>query len=166
MSTIATKNRPEVNLIRNAGVCSESSFSVRNGYIHSRKTKTSLSNRERQFLSLAVKMAHTSEATKQHGCVIVKNGSVLALGVNKWRSREFFLDELSSYSQNATIHAEMDALSRTKNAEGAIVYIARLGNKGDLRYSRPCNDCFLKLKAAGVKSVVYTNDKTSSILDI
>lgn len=115
-----------------------------------------LSKKEKAFLSLAMKVAETSDVENRHGAVVVKNGRVLSLGVNKWRNRGLYQPNL--FENILTVHAEVDALSRVVDAEGVTVYVARMGDDGMPRFSRPCQHCMLVLKKLGIKKVVYTLD--------
>ena len=117
---------------------------------------TTLSNKQRSFLNLAVRMSETSELPQQHGAVIVKAGSVISLGVNKWRNRSLN-HPTDGYNPHLTYHAEIDAISHASaDLTGAIIYIARIGKDGSERFSRPCQRCTQAIKAAGIKKVVYT----------
>lgn len=119
-------------------------------------SKTELSRSQRNFLDVAVRMAETSEAEFKHGAVVVRGGRVLALGVNKWKNRDMPPTTSTEYNPHLTVHAEVDALSRVKNARGATIYVARVSKHGEERFSRPCPRCEKVLIAAGVKRVVYT----------
>lgn len=116
-----------------------------------------LSRKENSFLDLAVRMSESSDVDIKHGAVIVKNGRVLALGTNKWRNRDL-QQEVDKWEPILTTHAEMDALARIDDARGAIVYIARIDDKGNRKFSRPCWRCMDALHMAGVKRVVYTTN--------
>jgi hypothetical protein len=87
--------------------------------------KTALSNRQRSYLDIAVRLAESSDASFKHGAVIVRGGSVLAVGVNKWKNRDLPPTPPDVYNPDITVHAEIDALSRVKDARGTTVYIAR-----------------------------------------
>lgn len=120
-------------------------------------SKDSLSRKQRSFLDIAVRMAESSDVSTRHGAVVVRGGSVLAVGVNKWKNFYPPVSVINSeYNPNISIHAEVDALSRCSDARGATIYIARVNKKGDERMSRPCIDCEKTLIEAGVKKVIYT----------
>jgi deoxycytidylate deaminase len=114
-----------------------------------------LSRKQRSLLDLAVRTAEASDVTQKHGAVLVKGGRVLSVGMNKWRNRDMILT-VNEYSDALTTHAEQDALSRVKDARGAVIYIARVGKAGEERMSRPCEACAKALMDAGVKQIVYT----------
>ena len=118
-----------------------------------------ISKQDRSFLHLAMKMAETSECEQKHGAVIVKSGRVLALGNNKWRNRPTEGAVLNNEDmKNMTVHAEVDALSRVKNAHGAVIYVARVNGHGEPKMSRPCDNCYKAIKMAGLKRIIYTTD--------
>lgn len=115
--------------------------------------------RERNYLSLALKVAESSSCTQKHGAVIVRGGSVLAIGYNKWRQANVVYPIKKNERNNFSVHAEVDALSRVKDAHGAIVYVARINKQGKEMFSRPCNECHKSLRKAGVKKVIFTSGK-------
>jgi deoxycytidylate deaminase len=129
-------------------------FLGKNGVIQLDNNK-SLSNKQKQFLSLASKLAESSELPQKHGAVIVKSGRVLAVGVNRWRNKNIQVTE-PEYNPNLTYHAEVDALHRFADVTGATIYIARVGKNNEPKFSRPCSRCLVALKEAGIKKIVYT----------
>ena len=56
------------------------------------------------------------------------------------------------------MHAELGAIlgMDRKITEGATVYVARVGRKGNLKLSKPCSMCYSAMKHVGIKKVVYT----------
>ena len=145
-------------LIREKYEATRKSYASKYGRIDLPQNSSGLSNKERAFLDLALKMADTSEVDNQHGAVAVKNGRVLALGVNKWRNKGLYQPIDEAYQPVLTVHAEIDALSRIADAEGIVLYIARSGSNGDPRFSRPCPRCMREIVKRGVKRVIYTVD--------
>lgn len=118
-------------------------------------TGVTLSNKQRSFLDLALRVAETSDVNHRHGAVVVKAGKPVSLGVNKWRNRDM-VQRQKEYSPDLTTHAEIDALSRVSDPRGAVVYVARVGKQGEPKFSRPCDNCAKALNAMGVKTVIYT----------
>lgn len=114
-----------------------------------------MSKKQRSYLTLALRVAEASEVDKRHGAVVTKGGRVMSTGINKWRNRDL-LSSTAGYNPNLTVHAEIDALSRVADANGAIIYIARVGKIGEERFSRPCDLCAKALQKAGVKQIIYT----------
>lgn len=118
--------------------------------------KSELSRSQRKFLDLAMRVAESSEGVHKHGAVVVRGGSVLSVGVNKWRNRDLPATPPDVYNPDITVHAEIDALSRITDPRGVIVYVARVNRSGEEKYSRPCQRCEKELINLGVKRVVYT----------
>lgn len=117
-----------------------------------------ISRKDKSFLILATKMAENSELRQRHGAVAVRSGSVLALGFNKMRNNPLFLEE-SVIKKHSGVHAEIDCLKKIAgSAKGATLYVARLNNSNEIRYSAPCPACQDAIDVAGVKRVVYTLD--------
>lgn len=120
-----------------------------------------LSRSQQSFLNLAMKAAKASSCVHSHGAIIVRGGSVLSIGINKWRN-DFPLvstDNEDEKSFDISVHAEIDALSRVSNPRGATIYIARVNKKGQARMSKPCKRCAQALKDAGVSKVIYTTNE-------
>jgi dCMP deaminase len=104
------------------------------------------------WLNAACRVAMESQERTRHGCIIVKSGSVLSKGTNTYRNQPGVIEDVNALS----VHAEINALRRCGNVSGAVLYVARVNNKGEPRQSRPCPDCLKALKAAGGKRVIYT----------
>lgn len=117
-----------------------------------------LSRSQRSFLNLAMRAAESSDCQQRHGAIVVRGGSVLAIGVNKWRNDVTMAGILhdEGRSSDVSIHAEIDALSRVSNPRGATIYIARVNRRGKARLSKPCDNCAKALKNAGISKIVYT----------
>lgn len=117
-----------------------------------------LSRSQRSFLNLAMRAAESSDCHQRHGAIVVRSGSVLSIGTNKWRNdistAGILHDE--GRSKDISIHAEVDALSRVNNPRGATIYVARVNRTGKPRLSKPCPDCAKALREAGISKVVYT----------
>lgn len=97
------------------------------------------SSQDAAYMARAVKLAehgrYTTDPNPHVGCVLVKDGNIIAEG---WTQRAGFA------------HAEVDALSKTDNARGATAYVtlepcSHFGKTG------PCSDALI---AAGVSRVV------------
>jgi deoxycytidylate deaminase len=130
-----------------------SSLDTKYGVMDLPVANNGLSTREKKFLALATKVAEASDVDNKHGAVVVKNGRVLSLGVNKWRNKGLFQE---SYEPVLTVHAEIDALSRVSDARGAVLYIARVERPKGSKFSRPCWRCMAEIKKAGIKRIIFT----------
>lgn len=132
------------------------SHKTKYGTIDLPRENNGLSNSEKKFLALASKMAETSDVDNKHGAVVVKGGRVLQLGVNKWTNKGLIQEE-DNWQPVLTVHAEVDALSRVDDAQGAVLYIARAPRgKNGSKFSRPCHRCMEAIRAAGIKRIIYT----------
>lgn len=119
-----------------------------------------LSNQEKRFLNIAIKAAGSSDMKKKHGAVVVKSGRVLAIGINKFRNHP--AQTASDRIQDeCSVHAEIDAISRC-DPRGASLFVARVNNSGEVRYSRPCKRCGAILEKVGIKKVVWSSGKEHS----
>lgn len=104
------------------------------------------------FMKMAEVFASTSEAKRlKVGCVIVKNDTIIALGVNGqppgWHT------EVCEDDNNQTLptvrHAEEAALQKlwksTETSDGAEMYVSHA----------PCLNCAIKIVTAGINRVYY-----------
>ena len=110
-------------------------------------------------LNLAKKIAEANDFNEKWmlGCVIVKGGSVLSVGMNKPKNDPAYID-----FEHCSIHAEVDALKKlTKPAKGCVMYVARYCKGGDTGLAKPCSRCALEIRNSGVKRVVYTIDNNT-----
>ena len=127
-----------------------------------------LSKKDKHFISLALVLASMSTCNKRtrHGCVIVKAGTPIAVGINFLRNDphmfQFCLDD--AFLENVSTHAEEAALKAIDyQANNCTAYIARINSSGHQAMSRPCAHCMEKLKAAGVNKICYTEYDKSTI---
>jgi pyrimidine deaminase RibD-like protein len=95
-------------------------------------------------IHLAIRRARTSDHTLyQHGCVVVKNGRVLAAEANRnWR------------------HAEVRALSKIKGKkENLTLWSVRIKKDGRIGNAKPCAKCRTFLVENGVRKLFYSNER-------
>lgn len=101
-------------------------------------------------------MAKHSKERNQHGSIVVNHGNVVGMGHNKFRNDP---DRVSPehIKTDCSYHAETVALSAAGvKAQGAVLYVARINRQGLDRNSKPCDNCSIAIKVAGIKRVVYT----------
>lgn len=105
-------------------------------------------------LQKAIQASHRSLNKNQHGCVIFNKNKILAIGHNKMIN----LLSLKHFGYDrGTIHAEADALLKTKrNFKNAEMIVIRNG-KIKLKNSKPCSSCMAMIKEMQIKNVYYTN---------
>lgn len=114
-----------------------------------------LSKKDIAYLSVAKYIAGFSKSRRKHGAVIVKGGSVISTGFNKDKNHPNNVSE-EHIKSHCSIHAEVDALKKTSNTKGAIIYVARVNSNGNEMMSKPCSFCYEKIKRSGIRKIVYT----------
>lgn len=127
--------------------------------------KIRLSKNERRFLGYAIQAANMSTCSTRHGAVLVKNGNVLAIGINSMKNDPRYInpDKHNVLPPDVhimnmlSVHAEEAVLKANgSEAENAVIYIARLSAKGEPALSKPCGSCQKMLKKYGVKKAIWT----------
>lgn len=122
-------------------------------------TGTSLSNREKSFLSVARYLATKSTSRRRHGAIIVKSGRVLGSGYNKDRNDPLYVSP-HHIKTHCSRHAEISAiLDANSNVGGAVLYVARVNRQGKDRNSRPCQRCASVIEVLKIKKVIYTESE-------
>jgi hypothetical protein len=99
-------------------------------------TQRKYSGRVRRFIDFAAKMANQScDPVNRHGAVLVKGSSVLNASHNKNSFCSFGQRFREKGTGVSTMHAELGAIlgMDRKITEGATVYVARVGKKGNLK---------------------------------
>lgn len=111
-------------------------------------------------MSVARYFATKSEAKKKHGAIIVKGGRVLGTGYNKNTNNPNIVSPehiKTSCSRHAEIEAIRDSGGSVRNA---VLYVARVNNRGDDRDSKPCILCQKAIQSHGIKRVIYTETRS------
>ena len=125
-----------------------------------------LSDSDKKHLKQALDLALMSECNPRtrHGCVIVKSGNPVAVGINSIRNNPRQFSFKFEDKRAISVHAE-EACLRALNhrADGCTAYIARANSSGDPAMSRPCQRCMLALKRAGVNKICYTTSSRPKI---
>ena len=127
--------------------------------------------RQDYFLKKCSELAHHSNLTHKHGCIIVKKNQIVSSGFNfkvdnTYRKRESSLCFVSRDHNSScfSIHAEVSTLKKVKNIDlsKCEMYVVRIGsysskNKGaGLRYSHPCDACAKAIIHSGLRKVYYS----------
>ena len=126
---------------------------LRVGTGESRLSTMQLTGTDMRWINRAISEAKKSKHRVRVGSAVVvkKHGSV---SHNKIRNSPAIA------WQNASTHAEIGALRNALNGGiGASVYVARLGAKGALLPSYPCERCLPTLADAGVRKLVWFDGK-------
>ena len=86
------------------------------------------------------------------GAVLVRGGSVLSTGFNRYRNDPAQVD-----LPGVSYHAEEAALRKASDPRGATLYVARVTRSGVLGMSKPCAKCERLLAQHDVHTVVWTS---------
>lgn len=106
------------------------------------------------FMDMTERFGLTSEAKRlQVGASIVKNGTIIALGVNGtysgWHTND--CEDETGATSVYTRHAEAAALDKlvtsTESAKDAVMLVSHA----------PCLQCSLRIREAGITKVYYRN---------
>ena len=113
--------------------------------------------KDERWLERARKIAEVSTCNKKHGAVVIRGGSVLAVGVNTLTNPVSMFDVCGG---RVSSHAEVSALkSLDFQADGATLYVARVNRKGQPLLSKPCGNCTQIIARSGIKRVVWTEGR-------
>lgn len=107
-------------------------------------------------MNLATNLAMSSDCNFKHGAVVVKGGRIVSTGINRFKNHPMMVSP-EHIKEHCSVHAEVDAIRKLKNARGATIYIARIGKRGNQALSRPCDSCYTAIQKAGINKIVYTN---------
>lgn len=110
-----------------------------------------ISARDLRFYDQAIKLAEISNCNQQHGAIITKGATVIAMGVNKRRTHP--ISRKYSGFDSCSVHAEqMAIIAARSDLRNCILYSARANGT---QKSKPCNMCNELIYYAGIKFVVY-----------
>lgn len=109
---------------------------------------------QQYILNVCKSIAQKSDMLHKHGCVIVKNGTIISSGFNS----SFSNNKKKKCQYISSLHAEMSAISNCNKQLicDSDLYIIRFGASSALRYSKPCSICAKKIEKAGIKNVFYS----------
>lgn len=94
---------------------------------------------------------------QRHAAALVAKNKVVAYGFNSLKTRASVLKHNGNFHDRTCTHAEVDALRKVKDATGLTLYIASLGRGGNIKNSKPCEDCQRLINRSGLKRIIYTN---------
>ena len=109
------------------------------------------------MLNRALQVAENSTMKHKLGAVIYKGGRVLRVGWNVERNRHPTMEiDPNDYSTHAEIMALNLLPGGLRTAEGATIYVARIGRSRPSLNALPCLACRTTLEVYGIKRVVTT----------
>lgn len=105
-----------------------------------------------RIASQAAKLSNSH--TYKVGAALLKNGKPISTGWNRYS-----MPKWSFRRKIPTRHAEIHCVGKISEGSvcGCILFIVRIKNNGELGYSKPCNECFNKLKKLNLKDIYYIN---------
>lgn len=112
-------------------------------------------SRYERFAKIALALAAESEHDVTHSlcALVVSKNKVLSVGYNQPKTHP-----ISADSKMQQLHAEMHALLKCGDADGADVVVARSKPSGKPGLAKPCDVCREILRRFGVRKVFYTTD--------
>lgn len=99
-----------------------------------------------EALALARREALKSAEQFRLGAAVLRRRAVVATGRNR----------AANPCGLWSVHAEMDALWKTKRGGGLHLVVVRVLRDGSAAMSKPCHACARALARAGVRKVTYT----------
>lgn len=113
-------------------------------------------NLTNRFFRLARIVSYKSKSQVRIGAVLTKNRKIISLGYNDMEKTHPVMAKLSEWKK---IHAELDALIGTSRYDlsGATMFVYRDQRDGNVGMCKPCEDCQILMKRAGIYSAYYTD---------
>jgi tRNA(Arg) A34 adenosine deaminase TadA len=105
---------------------------------------------QEKILDMCRSIANKSPLTHKHGCVIVKNNSIISMAFN----------DKSKANHEQSVHAEIAAIRKVKHLLDAscTLFVARIGTATQykFKYSKPCKVCAMMIQKTRIGKVYYT----------
>lgn len=115
-----------------------------------------VSKSDYSFLSVATKLAATSDNRFRVGALVVKSGRVFGGSANITKKSP------STPPNRFSTHAEIAALRIASQTQDATLYVSRLSSTDTQALAKPCAWCIQEILESGIYRVVYTvSDKIS-----
>lgn len=94
---------------------------------------------------------------QRHAAALVDKNRVVSYGFNSLKTRASVLRHNKGMHARTCTHAEVDALRKVSDPSGLTLYVASLGRGGEVKNSKPCEDCQRLIDRSGLKRIIYTN---------
>lgn len=130
-----------------------------------------ITNNDKRFINLSLKVARQSQCKFKLGATIVRQGIVIATAPNIERVRSIsrFNEGIRNNPNHAakvrrerstSTHAEVHCiLSAREDLRGCSLYVARITRHDECVVSRPCESCQQIIELSGIKTVIYINEQ-------
>src|SRR3989338_5587309 len=98
-----------------------------------------MGNKKPYYLEKCRKLAERSDLLHKHGALLVKNGSILGYGNNRYGKKKGIYKH--------SLHAEFSCISKSlliynlHEISNSTLYVVRVNNSGEFKLSAPCNKC-------------------------
>lgn len=125
------------------------------------------------FMHEAKKLSQKSEMNHKHGCVIVRNGKIVATGYNHHYTSSH--TNCNGIPKKFSVHAEECAVKNyckkhLKSSSNAPIqiYIVRCGivyGKQKLKNSKPCESCRNFMSYIEPNKIYYSIDDTKAVVE-
>lgn len=121
----------------------------------------------KQAVELAMKIPVKRSEQRLAAICVDRKGKVLGKGTNSYTRthtlQRHFAILAGLPEEKMFLHAEVQALLRSKDKQVHTLYVARLLKDNSEGLAKPCPACIEALKAFGVQKVVYTLTKNCYI---
>jgi len=99
--------------------------------------------------------AMKSECTFKHGACLVYKNKIIAQGYNK-----YIYNKVNDKQRRYTIHAEVDCVAKIPpkafDSTKLELYVVRINKQGDLKDSKPCNNCYNFLIRRNIHKIFFS----------
>lgn len=98
--------------------------------------------------------AEKSNGYYRHGAVVVYRNKIISAASN------VYLSKYTIEKPHNSIHAEINALIHVKNKhilKHCLLYVVRINNKGEIKQSKPCQNCMNIILRYKIKLCYYSN---------
>lgn len=103
------------------------------------------------YLNVAIEIAKTSKHRFRMGAVVVKGGSILAVGVNR-RTNDASQEGMDW--RHCSVHAEASALKKAGYPRNAKIFVARVLKDGTTpAIAKPCFQCAALIESLGGRAI-------------
>ncbi len=107
----------------------------------------------------AVREAATESDFKYKlAAVIFKGSKIISVGYNSVKKTHPLIKLLSHRDDKLYLHAEIHAILRAKECEGADLLVVRIRNDSEeFSMSKPCKMCERFIRRSGIRNVIYSD---------
>jgi tRNA(Arg) A34 adenosine deaminase TadA len=100
--------------------------------------------------------------------VLDKNFRIIGVGFNSYTKSSTYQQRIANRvnkKESIYLHSEIHAILKTRRRQGKFIFVARKLKSGELGNSKPCEICTLAIREAGIKTVIYTESETKTVIE-